>query len=615
MKRKRIGPFALAILLTAMSAGAVFASTENNIMNLSGGREGYSTAILTDPDRIPVLVIQPQGNTRLENCSFEVRLTNAYWDLDAFRDMGLADYGTIDENGIFAPVVSNSGYLTGRQSPEGVPYQMEVGDRREVAVVTLDPWYPVSSYDAIYIPLLAEITGNPASVELDDPDANGLSIDGSLIFASGSAGSITTQVRPGEVRSFSQAVTLPDLTIQELVSRALVSSTLTLNAPAGYAWINIDQIQITGRNTSSPAITSRSFATEGTGAKPNPSILKLELALNENPDQTRALLLKNLQLSAVEGNDLYGPVSITLSGCNMERETVRVAERIRVDYTFNAESAVLPKLAAGEYPADAAAERIRTVKVTLEESVSGRWRASGRTTFTLPAGITARAVMVNSANLGSNLAADTLIRRIDENAYALHTDSGDWTLAANGLTVQNLKPVSGQKAKLELTFYITAEENFRGPVSVTAGGGALTYEVSAAIAEVVEKSGSGSVVLTIGSYDMVAGGETITMDVAPYIEDGYTMVPVSYVARALGLPADGVVWDGNTRTVTIRTERKTAVLTIDVYELAIDGVVVEIAKAPVIKDDRTFLPFRVLGEQVLGVAVGWDAQAGAATFY
>ena len=615
MAKKAIVAATLILFLTMLSAGAVCASTDNDIMNLSGGREGYSTAILTDPDKIPVLVIQPQGNTRLENCSFEVRLTNAYWDFDSFRAMGIADYGDVDDNGIFSPVVSNSGYLTMRQSPEGVPYQMEIGDRREVVVVTLDPWYPVSSYDAIYIPLLAEITGNPASVELDDPDANGLSADGALIFSSGAAGTITTQVRPGAVQTFSQTVTLPDLTIQELVSRAMVGGTLTLSAPTGYEWIDIDQIQIAGRNTSGPAITARSFATEGTGARPNPSVLRLELTLNENPNQTRALLLKNLRLSVAEGNDIYGPVPVTLSGCNMERETVRVAERIRVDYTFTADAGDLPKLAAGDYPADAATERIRTLKVTLEESVAGRWRASGRTTFTLPAGITARAVTVNSANLETGLAADTLIRRIDENAYALHTDNGDWTLAANGLTVQNLKPVSGQKARLELTFYIVAEESFRGPVYLTAGGNALTYELSTAIADVVEKAASGSVVLTIGSYDMLVGSERITMDVAPYIEDGYTMVPVSYVARALGLPADGVAWDEETRTVTIHTAQKTAVLTIDVYELAIDGVVVEIAKAPVIRDGRTFLPFRVLGEQILGVAVGWDAQAGEATFY
>jgi hypothetical protein len=335
-----------------------------------------------------------------------------------------------------------------------------------------------------------------------------------------------------------------------------------------------------------------------------------------NAAGVRTIVLKNLQLEAAPGNDLYNAVSITLSGCNMEQEAVIVANRVKVDYTFAAESQALPKLIAGNNPSDAAAESMRVLKVTLEESVSGRWRASGKTTFTLPAGVKARAVMVNTAGFETDLPKDTLIRRRDENAFALNTDnSGIWTLSADGLTVQSARTNSGKKAKLELTFYLSADKVFRGPVYITAGGNALTNELAAAVAEVVERAAAGSVILTIGSMEMAAGGEIVIMDVAPYIENGYTMVPVSYVARAMGLPADGVGWDGDARAVTIRTDKKVAVLTIDSREMKVDGVTVEIAAAPVIRDNRTFLPFRVLGEQILGVAVGWDAEARTAAFY
>jgi hypothetical protein len=105
------------------------------------------------------------------------------------------------------------------------------------------------------------------------------------------------------------------------------------------------------------------------------------------------------------------------------------------------------------------------------------------------------------------------------------------------------------------------------------------------------------------------------MDVAPYIEDGYTMVPVSFVARALGLPTGGVLWDGDARTVTIDTGTRVAVLTIGSDQMLIGGVAVGIPKAPTIRGDRTFLPFRVLGEYVLGVAVYWDEDAQTATYY
>ena len=609
---------ALAVVLLAsiLAVGSLSASTDNYVINLSGGREGYSTAIITDPDKIPVLVIQPIDDTRLEDLAFEIRLLNAYWDFESFRQAGIDNYGTIDKDGIFTPEDAVGGYLTGKQSPQGVTYKMEVSGKREVAVVTLDHYYPVSSSDAIYIPILAEITGSPASVELYDPYGSDLSTEGIQIFASGSAGGITTQVRPGEIKEFSQIAALSDLTIRELIDRAMVGGVLTMRAPTGYRWVNIDQIQLSGRNTSDMEIASRALATEGPAAVTNASVLRLELSMKGNAAGVRTIVLKNLQLEAAPGNDLYNAVSITLSGCNMEQEAVIVANRVKVDYTFAAESQALPELIAGNNPSDAVAESMRVLKVTLEESVSGRWRASGKTTFTLPAGVKARAVMINTAGFETDLPKDTLIRRRDENAFALNTDnSGIWTLSADGLTVQSARTDSGKKAKLELTFYLSADKDFRGPVYITAGGNALTNELAAAVAEVVERAAAGSVILTIGSMEMVAGGEIVIMDVAPYIENGYTMVPVSYVARAMGLPADGVGWDGDARAVTIRTDKKVAVLTIDSREMKVDGVTVEIAAAPVIRDNRTFLPFRVLGEQVLGVAVGWDAEARTAAFY
>jgi hypothetical protein len=327
-------------------------------------------------------------------------------------------------------------------------------------------------------------------------------------------------------------------------------------------------------------------------------------------------VFSNLQLEALPGNENFGPVSVTLSGCNMEQETVVVANRVRMDYTFKAESQNLETIITGDRPSDTVTHGFRTLKVTMEEAAPGRWRSESLTTFLLPEGVTAVAVMINTANLATDLPQDTLIRRIDENAYALNTgSSGIWTLAANGLSIQNVKAASGRIAKLELTFYVTVADSCRGPIYLTAGGSGLQPETAIAIAQVVQRSASGSVVLTIGSKEMKLGGETILMDVAPFIEDGYTMVPVSFIARALGLPADGVRWDGVARTVTINTGVKEAVLTIDSKEMKISGVVIEIPKAPVIRDGRTFLPFRVLGEQVLGVAVGWDESAGAATFY
>lgn len=56
---------------------------------------------------------------------------------------------------------------------------------------------------------------------------------------------------------------------------------------------------------------------------------------------------------------------------------------------------------------------------------------------------------------------------------------------------------------------------------------------------------------TIDSNVMLLNGAAITMDVAPEILAGRTMLPVRYIAQALGADID---WDPDTQTVTIKVE-------------------------------------------------------------
>lgn len=61
------------------------------------------------------------------------------------------------------------------------------------------------------------------------------------------------------------------------------------------------------------------------------------------------------------------------------------------------------------------------------------------------------------------------------------------------------------------------------------------------------------VVSTIGSNIMYVNDEEKTMDVAPVIKDGRTLVPARFVAEAFGCSVD---WDGNTNTVIITSNEK-----------------------------------------------------------
>ncbi len=100
-------------------------------------------------------------------------------------------------------------------------------------------------------------------------------------------------------------------------------------------------------------------------------------------------------------------------------------------------------------------------------------------------------------------------------------------------------------------------------------------------------------------------------DVAPFIMNDRTLVPMRYLAYALGASENDVVWDGANRTVKLRIktadESKTVeiVLKIGSNVLYKDGKLVQMDVAPVIKDGRTFLPARFVAEAA-GYEVGWD---------
>ncbi|MDO5037575.1 MAG: stalk domain-containing protein [Tissierellia bacterium] len=112
--------------------------------------------------------------------------------------------------------------------------------------------------------------------------------------------------------------------------------------------------------------------------------------------------------------------------------------------------------------------------------------------------------------------------------------------------------------------------------------------------------------LSIGSHSLETDQDgtktTSTMDVAPYIKDGRTMLPVRYVAQALGFEVD---WNEASRTVLLKGDGRQVQIPVDTNKIIVDGVTYESDVQPEIKDGRTFLPLRVIAE-ALDFEVVWD---------
>ena len=119
------------------------------------------------------------------------------------------------------------------------------------------------------------------------------------------------------------------------------------------------------------------------------------------------------------------------------------------------------------------------------------------------------------------------------------------------------------------------------------------------------------VIFVIGSNNMdtkINGTDSFKgMDVAPYIKDGRTMLPIRYIAEALGM---SVSWDAKTRTVIIQDMFYTVEIPVDTNIIKVNGEVFTSDVKPEIVHGRTMLPIANIA-RALGLKDGkdilWDA--------
>jgi hypothetical protein len=93
-------------------------------------------------------------------------------------------------------------------------------------------------------------------------------------------------------------------------------------------------------------------------------------------------------------------------------------------------------------------------------------------------------------------------------------------------------------------------------------------------------------------------------DVAPYINNGRTMIPLRAVAESLNVLVN---WNDAEKRVELTSTRGTVVrLWIGNTMAQVDSKTVQVDVPPAITDGRTFIPLRFVAE-ALGVTVSWDS--------
>ncbi|HHY91514.1 MAG TPA: TolC family protein, partial [Clostridiales bacterium] len=121
------------------------------------------------------------------------------------------------------------------------------------------------------------------------------------------------------------------------------------------------------------------------------------------------------------------------------------------------------------------------------------------------------------------------------------------------------------------------------------------------------------VVFTIDDPNYAIGGQTKQADTAPYIKNGRVMLPIRYVAEALGIDEGKIEWDPAEQRVTIFHGNSIIQMKIGEPTLSVDGRAIQMDAAPEIRDGRTMIPLRAVAE-ALGVELKWNSYSRSVSF-
>lgn len=114
--------------------------------------------------------------------------------------------------------------------------------------------------------------------------------------------------------------------------------------------------------------------------------------------------------------------------------------------------------------------------------------------------------------------------------------------------------------------------------------------------------------LQIGNLMAVLNDRTIILELAPFIENGRTLVPLRFIAESFGAK---VGWEAKEQKITITLENKTITLWVGKKEALVNNeryyleVPPKVIEIPEIGGGRTVVPLRFVSE-ALGAKVDWD---------
>lgn len=112
----------------------------------------------------------------------------------------------------------------------------------------------------------------------------------------------------------------------------------------------------------------------------------------------------------------------------------------------------------------------------------------------------------------------------------------------------------------------------------------------------------------VGKPQYTINGRPVAMDAAAFIEQERVFIPVRYLAEAVGA---AVAWDAETRTVRLNGNGRQLKMQVNAAEMLLDGRRLELPAAPLLRNDRLYLPLRSSAE-AFGFTPVWEQSSQTA---
>jgi hypothetical protein len=422
--------------------------------------------------------------------------------------------------------------------------------------------------------------------------------------------SVTTTAGTGTVILGQQGQTLPTFSISESVAGTLiVNRSITLTLPSGMYWTptNLPIAYTTTGSVQLSAVSSSDISSNGQS-------LTYNITQADTGSTPSTIEFESGEVD-VDTSATPGPVNVTVVGSGLN-ETVQAGTLVS-SVTATAASNPLPSVLVGN-------QNQSVSNFTLTETKSGNMEAYDLWIIA-PNGVTfdgAPTASVTSGDLSIGAAmlsnySNGINNEIVIPVTTKSSNNAPGTISVSGLSINLSSSVPTGPISLEIGGPALVDNNtspgwptkgITYPDQITG-----TYVASVPVANVTNSvvtttptspttPTSGSADFTVGATVYSVNGVQYVMDVAPYISNGRTFVPVRYLGDALGAT---VSWDAATQTVTLTKGSNTETMNIGSTTMTVNGAAVTMDVAPVIVNSRTMLPARFVA-QGLGAQVGWN---------